>query len=207
MKSQESNEYKDVTWHSLYSKSATSTQKYDRLVPSPYLIDRIIHVFKSAQRSAKDDIRNIRNPIGAFCHRIWQIFAAWLIYIHFPIFLISRFMNVFFFAINYIYWNGDINKIGIFQTVIAVIYGCLLIIWMGLVFNLWTLQRRCLAIMPSLRVLKVKKNDCETFLNDVRKYHDELTVAPIRRQLILDRLGPDLGPIVLTYIGTGFVST
>ena len=128
-----------------------------------------------------------------------------------PIHLLSRMWTLFYpvWIIFYLYLKYDVNiwttdKIDLFQVVMITIYiGLCSIIWVLFYFNLRE-QYVMHHLLPSKRFLlnngKLTEQDSEELLKKITSHYYGIIVIPIRRAMVIEHFGPDLGPIILSYL-------
>ena len=160
----------------------------------------IFHIAKIDQVNTRPHVSNTYKTNSLKWH-FWNLMYIWIwaiLFIQFPLMCLSRFFNIFFWLMNLCLYQFDPKRIGPFQFSISLFIGILLFIWMGLFISSARLNIYLSAIAP------IKTNlwnrDLGKLSDDAMTYHEKIVVAPIRRKLVLQKLGPDIGPIVLSYL-------
>ena len=126
-----------------------------------------------------------------------------------PIYLLSRLWSLFFpiWIVLYIYFGFGVNvwnttDIALFQVVMMTIYlGLCGILWILFIFNLRE-QYIMHHIFPSRKYFRSNfySDNTEELLQEITNHYFGIIVVPIRRAIIIDHFGPDLGPIILSYL-------
>ena len=97
-------------------------------------------------------------------------------------------------------WNT--NKIDLFQIVMLSIYLALCaIVWVLFYFNLKE-QYIMHHLLPSKTFIgcKITEQEAPSVLKKIMNHYYGIIVVPIRRAMVIDHFGPDLGPIILSYL-------
>ena len=108
-------------------------------------------------------------------------------------------MSYLYFGYNVNIWNT--TKIDIFQIVMITIYLILCIILSILLYLNIKEQWLMCHIMPHLgRVMEFSTQNADDKLKKITNHYYGMTVIPIRKAMVLEHFGPDLGPIILSYL-------
>ena len=127
-----------------------------------------------------------------------------------PIYFVTRFATICFpgFIIVYLYVWHDVNiwyteHVDIFQVVMISIYlGLCCIIFILLWLNCKE-QYLMAHVLPSSTWMSVHKSvSKDALIKKITNHYYGIIVIPIRRAIVIDAMGPDLGPIVLSYLPT-----
>ena len=147
---------------------------------------------------------------GEFCVKtFFMIVTGILTFISGPIYLLSRIWSLFFpiWIVLYLYFGYNVNiwntqYIHVFQIVMITIYLSLcMIIWILFFLNLEEQYIMHHIIPGKVDVpYNINENDSNRLLKEITNHYFGIIVVPIRRAIIIDHFGPDLGPIILSYL-------
>eukprot|EP01084_Bolivina_argentea_P227904 384991_1 len=142
---------------------------------------------------------------------IWATAVGSLTVFFGPIYFLSRFVMLFYpgFIVVYLYFGYDVNiwntdSIHIFQIVMITIYIILCAI-LSVLFYFNAKEQYLMAhLQPAKRTLSKIKNDTnvELKIKEITNHYYGITIIPIRRAMIIEKFGPDLGPIIVSFLPT-----
>ena len=149
----------------------------------------------------------------SFGKKCFQAFAAVVVgfstFVMGPIYLLSRIWTLFYpiWIVLYLYFGYNVNvwntnHIALFQVVMITIY----LSQCGILWILFILNMREQYIMhhmlPSRRYLNgsIKAERADKLLKEITNHYFGIIVVPIRRAIVIEHFGPDLGPIILSYL-------
>ena len=146
-----------------------------------------------------------------FTAPFFMVFVAIAIFFSAPIYFVSKMWTLFFpiWIVLYLYfgygvniWNTD--SIDLFQIVMMTIYlaGCG-IIWILFIANCFE-QYMMHHLLPSMSSLPpyISEAKADQLLKDITNHYFGMIVVPIRKAMVIEHFGPDLGPIILSYLPT-----
>ena len=209
LQKEEETQYMNVTMKSL-RRNAGSQQNADFLRCFWVLYGGIfVDVYSEWKR--------IWNNTGSDCKEtcdqlFFTVMFGIITFVTGPIYLVSRMWTLFYpiWIVLYLYIGYDVNiwntdRIDLFQVVMITIYlvSCG-IIWILFYFNLRE-QYMMHHILPSstgLTSYGFSEKKIDALLKDITNHYFGIIVVPIRRAIVMDYFGPDLGPIVLSYLPT-----
>eukprot|EP01084_Bolivina_argentea_P148080 258967_1 len=126
-----------------------------------------------------------------------------------PIYILTRFTTLFFagFIILYLYFSYNVNIwntefVDMFQTVMITIYLALSVI-LSILFYINCCEQYLLAhFLPSESWIYFVTSEriSKDSIKDITNHYYEIIVIPIRRAIVIEHFGPDLGPIILSYL-------
>ena len=210
LEDQQKNQYMNLTFEGLrMNTSYDDSRLYKRFWKwySYFYRDHVDEI--DFVKGEYDRNRNFYNVIWYLLHMTLTGALALTTFILGPLYLlISRPITLFFpgFIVSYLYFGYNVNiwnttKIDIFQIVMITIYLILCII-LSILFCLnikeqWLMYH----IMPHLKHLKqYSELEANDKLKKITNHYYGMTVIPIRRAMVLEHFGPDLGPIILSYL-------
>jgi len=127
-----------------------------------------------------------------------------------PFYTISRLVHVSFpwFIVLYLYLEYDLviwtsSHIDTFQMVMITIYLVLCVILSVLLYLNAKEQYLLFHILPYKRILETVDDDekkTDKIMREITNRYFGMTVIPIRRAIVIDCMGPDIGPIVVSYL-------
>ena len=127
-----------------------------------------------------------------------------------PFYSISRVVHLLFpwFIVLYLYLEYDVviwtsPHIDIFQVVMITIYLVLCLVLSVLLYLNAKEQYLLFHILPFIKELDemgTDENTIDKHLKDITNHYFGMTVIPIRRAIVIDCMGPDLGPIIVSYL-------
>ena len=118
-------------------------------------------------------------------------------------FLLTRFFSVVFpwVCLITVYLNSDssFQKMEL-QTVLTVTHFCLFCVWCLLLVPVFRNQYLMWHIAPGRTEVRFKREDkgIHVYTRWLLKY-DKMMIVPIRNSLVLEKFGPDIGGIILSY--------
>ncbi len=126
-----------------------------------------------------------------------------------PLYLLSRVATLFFpaFIILYLYFGFDVNiwntkYVHPFQVVMISIY-LVLCAALTILLYLNLMEQYLMAhILPAEEWIYCiyAHTSTKTVIEDITNHYFAIIVIPIRRAMIIDKFGPDLGQIILSYL-------
>eukprot|EP01083_Nonionella_stella_P173863 601023_1 len=160
--------------------------------------------------------------VNRSCHNNWHdrhdccldlFFATGvgsLTFVFGPIYFVSRVVQLFYpmFIVLYLYFGYDVliwNTTGIdmFQIVMMTIYIVLCGV-LGILFYLNAKEQYLMAhLLPHAGYISYRhksESDVENNIQKITNHYYGIIVVPIRKAMIIERFGPDLGPIIVSYL-------
>ena len=201
-KNEHENQYMNVTMSGLrsHTKNKWKSEFFRKFWYRLYglLLREIYDEYKHA-RTDKDRLR-------------WGFLAfgiGLVTFIFGPIYLFSRIITLFFpgFIILYLLFEYNVNiwntnSIDMFQIVMITIYLILCII-LSILFVLNCSEQYIMShILPAEDYIYCiyKHTPTQKIIKQITNKYYGIIVIPIRRAIIVDHFGPDLGPIILSYL-------
>jgi hypothetical protein len=146
---------------------------------------------------------------GEFCGEIFIECMAipiglFLSHIMFPLYLLTRFANFSFVWICVLItpWH----KIAWLQLALTCLLGSLQLLWLTALVMVTRMHYYTWHIMPGHPQVNIAKCDTHEEAYEkwhyVKQLHDAHIIEPFRKEAVLDKFGPDVGPIVLDYLPT-----
>eukprot|EP01083_Nonionella_stella_P093035 260585_1 len=136
------------------------------------------------------------------------IFLAIMHFILGPMYLVSRVMNFIFpfWIILYLYFVYDVNiwnspSVDLFQVVMMSIYLCLICI-VSVLFHVNAVEQYLMAhILPSQYTrFTMQTRLTDGMIKQITNYYYGIVVIPIRKAIVIEKFGSDLGPIILSFL-------
>eukprot|EP01083_Nonionella_stella_P066301 174456_1 len=154
--------------------------------------------------------RTWRNCNDLSTHTIFAVATGLITFVFGPTYLIGRFAHLSFavFIVLYLYLGYDINiwntdKIDMFQIVMISIYIILCIVLSVLCYYNAKEQYTMCHLLPSQKRFGERFNNeayVESTIKKITNHYYGMTFIPIRRAMIIDTFGPDLGQIIASYL-------
>eukprot|EP01083_Nonionella_stella_P305506 1066028_1 len=142
-------------------------------------------------------------------HGFISICGATLTFIMGPIYFVGRFVTLLFpgFIVLYLYFGHNVNVwntefVDLFQKVMITVYLALCVL-LSILFYMNCCEQYLLAhFVPSSDSFTPinSKSISEELIKDITNHYYGIVVIPIRRAIVIDRFGQDLGPIILSYL-------
>ncbi len=127
-----------------------------------------------------------------------------------PFYVISRFITLFYpvFIVLYLYFGYNVNiwytkDIDVFQIIMITIYIILCAILSILFYYNIKEQYLMAHILPSKGYLErvvLDEEEMKIKIKKITNHYFGMTVIPIRRAMIIEFFGRDLGPIIVSYL-------
>eukprot|EP01083_Nonionella_stella_P305503 1066017_1 len=134
---------------------------------------------------------------------------ATLTFVMGPIYFLGRFVTLLFpgFIVLYLYFGHNVNVwntefVDLFQKVMITVYLALCVL-LSILFYMNCCEQYLLAhFVPSSDSFTPinSKSISEELIKDITNHYYGIVVIPIRRAIVIDRFGQDLGPIILSYL-------
>eukprot|EP01083_Nonionella_stella_P215855 776484_1 len=154
--------------------------------------------------------RTWRNCNDLSTHTIFAVATGLITFVFGPTYLIGRFAHLSFavFIVLYLYLGYDINiwntdKIDMFQIVTISIYIALCIVLSVLFYYNAKEQYIMCHLLPSRKHFGNSFKDeahVESTIKGITNHYYAMRFVPIRRAMIIDIFGPDLGEIIASYL-------
>lgn len=131
-----------------------------------------------------------------------DVCAFWVFVIVFPVFLLSKFLQILFPYIIvgfFIYWNKW-DEIDLFQLVMLCIYIALQILVFILSILVWRVQRWLWHIEPGVQNIYL---NCQAHVDldkNIKEWYFSKASLPIVEKYVMELFGPDIGKIVMDYV-------
>eukprot|EP01083_Nonionella_stella_P093884 263341_1 len=209
-----STQYMNVTMKGLRIHSTEHNKSYFTLL--------FWRMYAQIWRDQKDDINRSWDQLRlnpTTCARVSKCgedtffaVAAWLLtFVCGPMYFMSRIWTTVLFPgyiVLYLYFGYGVNvwttsDIDPFQVVMMSVYmGLCSVLWILFYFNCRE-QYLMHHILPSMgRVCYYDLTECKTemTLKDTINHYYSTIVIPIRKAIVIDHFGSDLGPIILSYL-------
>ena len=161
----------------------------------------------------KTQVNNMKSGTGECKYLMieigWLSVVGSITFVCGPIYFLSRIVMLFFppWIVLYLYFVYDVNiwtttKIDLFQVVMITIYMSLCgIVWILFIVNIKE-QYLMHHIFPSDVYIRgnLTEEDSRRMLKKISSHYFGIIVVPIRKAMIIEHFGPDLGPIILSYL-------
>ena len=168
-------------------------------------------IFTDVKREFLQDRKNGTMSRSGYCQKLfYTIMFGIITFFLGPIYLFARILTLFYpiWIVLYLYFMYDINiwkttEIDLFQVVMISIYlGLCGIIWILFILNLEEqyLMHHIVPSNYSLSGYGINDQLVDTLLKNITNHYFGIVVVPIRRAIVIDHFGPDLGPIILGYL-------
>ena len=156
----------------------------------------ILKLYYECNKFANDTICGCVRYIGVF-----------ITFIMFPIYIITRIFKIIFplYIIIYLLIYNEFNKIPAFQL-------SMLFIYLGLVFIIYVLLYPVIIIyhsmwhifpgMPKNEIYIQNERNGYIMINNINKYYNDILLIPIKKQILIEYFGNDIGCIIDSYNNT-----
>eukprot|EP01083_Nonionella_stella_P173861 601011_1 len=138
-----------------------------------------------------------------------SIGIATLTFVMGPIYFLGRFVTLLFpgFIVLYLYFGHNVNVwntefVDLFQKVMITVYLALCVL-LSILFYMNCCEQYLLShFLPASRSLTHIKTKMisDELIKDITDHYYGIVVIPIRRAIVIDKFGQDLGPIILSYL-------
>ena len=123
-----------------------------------------------------------------------------------PLYFISRIAHLVFpwFIVLYLYFGFDVviwtsPHIDVFQMVMITVY-LVLCSTLAVLLYLNAKEQYLLSHILPMKASLYRVNGDSSYLKDITNHYYGMTVIPIRRAIVLDHFGDDLGEIIVSYL-------
>eukprot|EP01084_Bolivina_argentea_P227906 384993_1 len=193
----------DLRTHSIRKKHSQFLRKFWQWYGEIW--DSVWDQFKREYRS----FRRHGDNCGSCCEEVFYVaISGPITFVGGPIYFLSRILNLFFplWIILYLYFGYNINiwntnEIHLFQVVMITIHIALCVL-LSILFYWNCCEQYLMAhILPSSRrIHEINNVESQKELKLITNHYYGIVVIPIRRAMVMEKFGRDLGPIILSYL-------
>ena len=126
-----------------------------------------------------------------------------MLFIFFPLFLLSRLFSIFFPLIAIIYFNFDIESIQLLQWILTGLYAVFMCAWVIAAIRCFYFYHWTVRLFPGLNFWYPSSRNKQKGLNLMQKYYNrrlnEKFVYDQGRKVVIEILGKDIGRLVISF--------
>eukprot|EP01084_Bolivina_argentea_P113469 202206_1 len=212
MTQKEESQYMNVTMNGLRIHSDNKHSKFSEKFWNLYQIP-----LKDQYRFWEDRYSKYQSNPGCYtanrcCQEGCLLFGAWTsTFIWGPIYFLSRFLTLFFplFIVIYLQFGYNVNiwntsEVELLQVVMITIYIGLCVILSILLYLNAHEQYLMAHILPSKSTVPHIRSESVVTksIKSITDHYYSIAVIPIRKALVYESFGPDLGEIILSFLPT-----